>query len=371
MTDTPFARLEDMLAANSMDGILLTSIASLAYFAGYEGQIEWGSEPWRPCPGALLWLRGETPLLFLPEGENSAADSRIDHIAFTSYVYLEPLPGIQSLINALKARINLVSAATIGAELAYLPSALLLSMAEAYPHIQFADISSTLAELRAIKSPAELQRLRQAVRLCDCGQRAAKETAREGMTEIELHSRIHAAMESEAGCRVPVLADVLSGSRTAQVGGPPSSRVLCKQDLVLIDLVARLEGYWGDSCNTLAIGTPTEQQLSLFHTVRSALHEGIEQVRPGLSVSELDRFVRQKVTHAGMSFPHHTGHGLGVTWHEEPRIVPYSSTVLREGMGIALEPGMYFEGQQGLRLESVLAVTSRGAELLTKFAHTL
>ncbi|MGD0416423.1 MAG: Xaa-Pro peptidase family protein [Terriglobales bacterium] len=376
MTDTPFARLENLLASNPVDGIMLTSVASLTYFAGYEGQIEWGSEPWLPCPGALLWMRGETPLVFLPEGANyAAADSRIDRIAFTSYVYQEPLPGIQSLIkaikDALKPRISTVSAVTIGAELAYLPSALLISLIEACPHIQFADISSNLAEVRAIKTPAELQRLRQAVLLCDCGQRAAKEIACAGMTEIELYSRIHAAMESEAGCRVPVLADVLSGPRTAEVGGPPSSRVLCKHDLVLVDLVPRLEGYWGDSCNTFAVGAPSEPQRTLFQTVQNTLQGAIEQVRPGLSVSELDRFVREKVTHAGVNFPHHTGHGLGVTWHEEPRIVPYSSTVLREGMVIALEPGMYFEGQQGLRLESVVAVTSNGAEVLTEFVHTL
>lgn len=371
MTDTHLSRLETVLAAATIDGVLLTSAESLAYFAGFEAQIEWGSTPWLPCPAALLWLRGERPILFLAEGETPPPDLEFDRITFKSYTYTECFPGISSLIALLLSRLKQISRARIGAELPWLPSAVFASIVEACPELHFVDIHSNLAELRAVKTPPELQRLRQAVKICDCGQRAAKELAREGMTEIELYGLIHAAMEAEAGCRVPVLADLVSGPRTAQVGGPPSSRMLCQQDLVLVDLVVRRHGYWGDSCNSFAIGAPSELQQALFERVLTALHEAIAQVRPGLCVSELDSFLRQRMTDRGASFPHHAGHGIGVAWHEEPRIVPYSSAVLCEGMVIALEPGIYVEGQYGLRLESVVAVTSTGAELLTGFDHTL
>ena len=71
MTETLFSRLEPVLAANPIDGVLLTSPASLAYFAGYETQIESGAAPWLPCPAALLWLHGQSPVLFLAEGEDA------------------------------------------------------------------------------------------------------------------------------------------------------------------------------------------------------------------------------------------------------------------------------------------------------------
>jgi Xaa-Pro aminopeptidase len=371
MTDSTLSRLENLMAACAIDGLLLTSPQSLACFAGYETQIEWGAAPWLPCPAALLWQRGEAPVLFLAEGEDPPQEPALDLVRFTSYVYREPLPGIQSLIASVLTRLSASIPATIGAELADLPSGLLVRLTEDCPQLRFIDVSSSLAELRAIKTPAELELIRKAVHLCDCGQRAALENAREGMREIELYSLVHAAIEAEAGCRVPVLADLLSGPRTGQVGGPPSSRSFRSQDLVLIDLVVRLGGYWGDSCNTFAIGTPTRKQQELFGRVHAALDEAIDKVQPGLAVAELDGLMRERVTHAGSSYPHHSGHGIGVTWHEEPRVVPYSTAVLREGMVIALEPGIYVEGEYGLRLESVVAVTSHGAEVLTGFSHSL
>jgi Xaa-Pro aminopeptidase len=371
MTETAFARLETMLAAKEIDGALLTSSASLAYFSGYETQIEWGAPPWLPCPAALLWMHGERPVLFLAEGEDSEPDQVFDQVRFVSYVYQEPLPGIQSLIASLRAHFDSSTRATIGAELAYLPFAIQAALTEWCPQLRFADISSGLAELRAIKTSSELQRIREAVRLCDCGQRAAKLYARDGMKEIELYSLIHAEIEVQAGCRVPLVADLLSGPRTALASGAPTSRTICTHDLVLVDLLVRYSSYWGDSCNTIVIGPPNKSQQSLFERVLAALQESSGRVQPGLSVGELDHLLRQKMTHAGSSFPHHSGHGIGVTWHEEPRIVPYSSTVLREGMVIALEPGIYVKDRCGVRLESVVAVTSTGAELLTGFTHTL
>jgi Xaa-Pro aminopeptidase len=354
-----------------LDGVLLTSGASLAYFAGFETQLEWGPSSWLPCPAAFLWLRGERPVLFLAEGESSRPEAEFDQALFPSYTYTEPFPGIRSLISPLLSRLARVPRANLGVELSWLPSAVFSAIVESFPQARIADIHPRLAELRTIKTPSEIERIRRAVELCDCGQRAAKELAQAGMTEIELYSLIHAAMEAQAGCRVPLLADLVSGPRSAEVGGSPSSRKLCSQDLVLVDLVARRDLYWGDSCNTFAIGTPTQLHRELFDRVLSALHEAIARMRPGVRVAELDGFLRQAVSHAGNSFPHHSGHGIGVTWHEEPRIVPYSSAVFAEGMVIALEPGIYIEGHCGLRLESVVAVTSTGAETLSGFMHTL
>jgi Xaa-Pro aminopeptidase len=309
--------------------------------------------------------------LFLAEGETAHPELDLETIPFTGYTYTECFPGVSSLTAPLLSRLKKIARARVGAELPWLPSAVFVSVMEACPQLHFADIHTKIAELRQVKSPSELQRLRRAVHLCDCGQRAARDLAQPGMTEVELFSQIHGAMEKEAGCRVPLLADVLSGPRTAQAGGPPTSRKLCQGDLLLVDLVARRDGYWGDSCNTLAIGTPSSWQQALFDRVHSALSDAIAQVKPGLPASELDRFLRQRTDEGGGSFPHHAGHGIGVSWHEEPRIVPYNSRELVEGMVIALEPGIYVNGQYGLRLESVVAVTSTGAELLTGFTHTL
>jgi Xaa-Pro aminopeptidase len=132
MTETPFSRLEPALAANAIDGVLLTSPASLAYFADYETQIESGAAPWLPCPAALLWLHGQSPVLFLAEGEDAPPDSVFNQVRFAGYVYREPLPGIQSLIVALETQLGSCAHATIGVELACLPAAVLVALTESF-----------------------------------------------------------------------------------------------------------------------------------------------------------------------------------------------------------------------------------------------
>ena len=140
---------------------------------------------------------------------------------------------------------------------------------------------------------------------------------------------------------------------------------------VTADLVPRHGGYWGDSCNTCVAGEPTAEQRRFFAGISEALHAAIDRVRPGLRACDLDSSVRQHVLKLGGGYPHHTGHGLGVTWHEEPRICPYNTLPLEANMIIALEPGIYFKDRWGMRLEYVVRVTGTGAEVLSKFQHAL
>jgi Xaa-Pro aminopeptidase len=128
---------------------------------------------------------------------------------------------------------------------------------------------------------------------------------------------------------------------------------------VLCDLVPRVGGYWGDSCATFTIGESDEAARTQHGAAREALARGIEALRPGLRAGDLDALVR-----AGLDYPHHTGHGLGADWHEEPRIVPGGETVLEPGMVVALEPGVYADGR-GVRCEQVAVVTDDGCEVLS------
>ena len=141
--------------------------------------------------------------------------------------------------------------------------------------------------------------------------------------------------------------------------------------MIISDLVPRRRGYWGDTCNTCVVGEPTAEQRKFFAGIAAALAEGIDKVHPGMRACDLDADLRKRVLRLGGGYPHHSGHGLGVTWHEEPRIVPYNPLALQPGMVIALEPGIYFKDRFGLRLEHAILVTEKGAEILSKFKHTL
>jgi Xaa-Pro dipeptidase len=225
-----------------------------------------------------------------------------------------------------------------------------------------------LAELTAIKTAEEIDDIQAAIALCDAGQAAAREAALEGTSELDVWQHVRSTMESRAGGRVPVVADLVSGPRSAEVGGPPSTRRLGRGDLMLVDLVPRLAGVWGDSCSTFVDTEPTAEQRRAHAAARSALKAGLEMLRPGVRSADVDTAVRAVMADDGWDYPHHTGHGLGFAWHEEPRIVAGSETVLAPGMVVALEPGTY-AADWGLRVEQIAVVTDSGPRVLS--GHSL
>jgi Xaa-Pro dipeptidase len=365
-------RLADRMRDDGIEHVLLCSVGSLRYFAGYSGPIETGVSPFTSLAGALLWIRGQQPLFLLADMEPQKEvdrDLRIE--SFCSYAFESPLRAMEDLAGKIATHIKAANCGHMGIEGDQLPAALVERMRSSCPHLQLRDIAGQLSEIRLIKDEKEIEIIRQAVKLCDIGQRAAKETVRPGLTEIELFQEVRRQMETAAKERLPLLADLVSGSRTSEIGGSPSARTIEAGDSVLIDLAPRFNGYWGDSCNTCVAGEPTREQQKVFADVSAALGAAIAAIRPGLRACDLDSGLRQYLSRTGGVFPHHSGHGLGVAYHEEPRIVPYNKTPLRPGMVIALEPGVYFPQRWGLRLESVMHVTQTGADLLTGFRHTL
>jgi Xaa-Pro aminopeptidase len=214
---------------------------------------------------------------------------------------------------------------------------------------------------RAVKDEDELATIREAIAIADAGQAAARSAFAAGRTELELWAEVRDTMEREAAGRLPVHADVLTGPRTAQITGSATTRSIEEDDLLIVDLSPRLRGYWADSCATLALGSVPADVGDAFQRACAALEQGIASVRPGVSAGEIDAAVQ--ATAGG--FPHHTGHGLGVTFHEEPRVVPGSQRVLAPGMVIALEPASYGDGW-GVRVERVVLVTEDGCEVLSR-----
>jgi Xaa-Pro aminopeptidase len=179
-------------------------------------------------------------------------------------------------------------------------------------------------------------------------------------------------MNREAGRRVPAILTVTAGAEaTATGGGVATARVVEANDLVLTDTSPWIGGAWSDTANAVFVGTPDRETRRRFDAVRRALHEGIALCRPGAVAMDVDRKVRGLLAEHGPTYPHHTGHGIGAAWSEEPRITPYNEMRIEEGMVLALEPAIYLPGWGGIRLEHVFAVGATDNEILTRFEHTL
>ena len=259
------------------------------------------------------------------------------------------------------------AAPTVAVELRFLPAALAGIVHESLSGATLRPVDGQLEPLRAVKTPEEIVKLRAALALCDQSQADVQMLLQPGVSEISLWGELKAGLEVQAGGRLPMLADLVAGVRTGEMGGLPGAYVLQEGDPVIADIVPRLDGYWGDICGTHFVGAPSAEMAKIRGIVHDALRRGMDAVRPGVIARDLDAMLRDDDPGVRLRvYPHHSGHGVGVSFHEEPRLVPYNDMALAPGMVIAIEPGIYLPGVGGVRLENVVLVTQDGCELLTK-----
>jgi Xaa-Pro aminopeptidase len=368
-------RARAALRARGLEQALLSSPHNVCYLGAAEVPIEVGPSPMAGGPSlALLDADGHVTLI-VQDADVVAAQAQGDAdtvIAYPAYSYQERYDQPANLWAALRRALQETGTTSglLGVEPTTLPVLIARALDQEFPELHYADATAALAEARSVKTAAEIARLRRAIDLTAVGQNAARRFLQAGMTEIALFGQVRAAMEEAAGSRLPVVGDLVAGAeRTAAVGGWPTGRQIAAGDLVLVDLAPRLAGYWGDSCNTLCAGEPTAEHRRMFQATTEALARAVEAARPGLRASELDALCRAEVARYGYAYPHHSGHALGTTVHEAPRLVLYEEMPLQAGMVLAVEPAAYVPGVGGVRSEHVILVTEGAAEVLSTFTH--
>lgn len=363
-------RLEKTIAAIRECGAdwgVLTSPDGVAYALGHVCGIEAGPSPFAGGPSvAIVGRDGQTGLLVtnLEEATPSWADIVV---TYTGFSYREPTDVLE---NYLLEAGNLFKRLGVRGTIAIERHALPASLASLLGGHSLVSIEPVLRRHRAIKTRTEIGLLREAALTASAGQRAFLDTARAGMTELEAFAAIRLAMETRAGMRLPVAGDLISGkNRTAQFMGWPNNRVIDKGDPLICDLAPRVDGYWGDSCASVMIGSASAGFRRLFETGQAALDLAMTSIRPGLAIDVLDASLQKLVASNGYNYAHHSGHSIGTSVHEWPRIVSYEKEVLKEDMVIMVEPTAFDPEVGGVRLEHMFRVTANGCEILTDFDH--
>jgi Xaa-Pro aminopeptidase len=220
-------------------------------------------------------------------------------------------------------------------------------------------------QARARKTPDEIELIRKNARLCDAFQRCVREEAAAGRTEIEIFAAARRRVEAVAGRRLTILGDLVSGPRTLDGGGPPTSRVVEPGDAVLCDVSISRNGYWADTCTTICVGGASEQFRGVAQVVVTALNQAIAACQVGARASAIDAEIRSFMADHGYGWGHHLGHGVGTSYHELPRFVPNSADRLEEDMVVCLEPTVLTGAPFGVRHEVVGVVRQGGFELLS------
>ena len=239
---------------------------------------------------------------------------------------------------------------------------------------QVIDATPLLAEVRAIKTPQEIERMRLANELAAIGMEYARDNIRPGMKESEvaamIEGRIHSVGIGYKGkvdmARAFTL--VWSGKGIATFTAT-SNRPVIENEPTLVEIWVAADGYWTDLTKNLCPGRLTPEYNRLLDQLLKIFSDAVGCVRDGAPLGEIDRIIRVGIDAAG--YPgqpsHPVAHGVGARAHEPPYSHQAAPGTMREGMVLAIEPGAYWEGGGGLRLEDNFLVTKTGAEKLCSY----
>jgi Xaa-Pro aminopeptidase len=272
---------------------------------------------------------------------------------------------------------RLVAAALDGAPAAVavsdsMPALHLLPLAEAlgvWPVLA----TGVLRGLRMIKDTAEIDVLRKAGAAIDRVHARVPEFLVAGRTEADVAADIAEAIVAEGHSEVAFVI-VGSGPHSADPHHECSDRQLRPGDVVVVDIGGACEpGYHSDSTRTYSLGEPSPEVAQRYSILQRAQKTAVDAVRPGVTAERIDAAARDVLARAGLAeqFVHRTGHGIGLSVHEEPYIVAGNELPLAAGMAFSVEPGIYFPGQWGARIEDIVVVTEDGGMSVNNRPHEL
>lgn len=230
-----------------------------------------------------------------------------------------------------------------------------------------------ISELRKVKDDEELATMRKAGDITVAGMKAAFETIRPGVTEIEVAAEIEYAMRKNKGYGTAFETIVASGKRSAYPHGGCADRPINKEDLVVVDIGATYEYYRSDMTRTFAAGSSTQKQEKLYEIVRNAQEKACYAIKARAKGKDIDQVARKIIEDAGHgeNFNHGLGHGVGLEIHEQPTLSSISKDKLVEGNVVTDEPGIYFPGWGGIRIEDTVHVKKRTSEKFTDGYYSL
>ncbi len=222
-------------------------------------------------------------------------------------------------------------------------------------------------DMRAIKTPKELDLLRQAQKMTDDTFSYILNHIKPGRTEKEIMLDMEFYMRRLGSEGVSFDFIVVSGKNSSLPHGVPTDKPVEPGDFITMDFGAVYGGYHADMTRTVAVGDITEEQQRVYNTVLQAQLAAEKVVRAGMVCKDVDKIARDIIYGAGYEgcFGHGLGHSVGVEIHESPAFNSRCETVLQPGMVMTNEPGIYLENKFGVRIEDMLYVTEDGSINLT------
>jgi Xaa-Pro aminopeptidase len=250
-------------------------------------------------------------------------------------------------------------------------------LVELLPHLpgtSYRRAVEVVGPLREIKDDVEIAALRAAGAAADrvAAQLHGGEIPLVGRTESQVSADISARLVAEGHDKVN-FAIVGAGPNAASPHHHASSRVIAADEIVLCDFGGTLNGYCSDITRCVFTGDPPTEITDAYEVLHAAQAAGVAAATVGTPCEDVDRAAREIIAAAGYGeqFIHRTGHGIGLEEHEDPYIIAGNSAPLAPGHAFSVEPGIYFAGRWGIRLEDIVVATAAGPESLNNADHSL
>jgi Xaa-Pro aminopeptidase len=336
------------LQGEGVDGLLITHLPNIRYLTGFTGS------------AALLLVRADASILISDFRYAIQAPQEVGQVAAVEIDQ-------RSVWDRLGRVLTGVPLDALGIE----SSNLTVRDAERLSGLTRARVVPTaelVERLRAIKSPEEVAAIRAAAELAQDALAEVLPRVRTGQTEVEIGAALESALRRRGSEWHPFPTIVASGPRSALPHARTSTRAVAAGELLLLDFGAQVDGYCADLTRTVVVGARADDRQRTIHDmVQTAQRRAIEHIRPGMPAREGDALAREVIATRGFgeAFGHSLGHGLGLEVHEAPRLAPNLEAPLPEHAVVTVEPGVYFPGWGGVRLEDDVYLGAQGAERLS------
>lgn len=342
------------MVAEDLDAVLITEAPQLRYLVGFTGS-----------NGLLIvWYR-EAIFLTDPRYTTQAkAEIKGAKVSVVSGDLVDALPNLQGF---KRGRTK------IGYQSERISEARTRKVRTTLPKALFVAVEDIVTDLMQVKDAAEVAMIAEAAQIADYGFRHVLDCIRPGVRERDVAAELEYLMQKAGSEDTAFETIVASGPRSALPHGRASSRKIQKGDFVTLDFGATFCGYVSDITRTVVVGNPSARQRAIYEVVRKAQDAAVRKARAGMKCAELDAVARRIIDKAGHAarFGHGLGHGIGLVVHEGPSVNARSTAVLKPGMVITIEPGVYVPGWGGVRIEDDIVVGRDKSRVLTKSERAL
>jgi len=345
-------RLREHLATTRFDALLISHLPNIRYLCGFTGS------------AGLLLVEEAGSVFFTDVRYDTQAHEEVKG----AKVVIARKAVLPSLGEFLGARRKRARGWTIGIEAEHFTIAEKKRLTQVRPSgVRLKDAPSVVERLRMVKDGEELNRIRTAVALGATLFDRAVEVLRPGVKETEIAAEMEFAARRGGAEEMSFPTIIASGARSALPHGRATDQPIRAGGFVVCDFGVILSGYCSDQTRTVWVGAVPKDARKAYEAVREAQQAAVDAVRPGIAVGEVDAAARKVLGQAGLGryFTHSTGHGVGLEIHESPRVADGQREILQPGMVITVEPGVYFPGKWGVRIEDMVAVTVCGCEMMT------